>query len=192
MVTISAAGAQWQHLWCPFYQCNFSGGGSRHAFSSWSTKHTDLVCRLHRRAGPKQHPALLTFPSVFCETGFSACVEGGGPSVLQHSTPTVLDNGSVAVLWSIISARTPVAGSCRVERVALNCKPPTSSALQEWLRKQELPKVSLGHRPALLRGGSRTHLLAVLVQANSPSQIATACCVGPVASTVTSIRMTEM
>lgn len=105
---------------------------------------------------------------------------------------TVLDTGPVAVLCSTISARTPVAGSCGVEHVALNYELPTSSALQEWLCRQELPKVSLGHKPTLLHVGNRTHLLATLVQVNSPIQIATACCVGPVASMVTSIRMTDM
>lgn len=112
--------------------------------------------------------------------------------MLEHSTLTVLDTGSVAVvLWSTASTGTPRAGSCRVECVPL-CELPTSSALQEWLHRQELPKVRSGHKPALLHEGSRAHLLAALVQANSPSQIATVCCGGPVASTVTSIRMTEI
>lgn len=113
--------------------------------------------------------------------------------MLEHSTLTVLDTGSVAVvLWSIVSSGTPRAVSCRVECVPLNCELPTSSALQEWLHRQELPKVRSGDKPALLHEGSRAHLLAALVQANSPSQTATVCCGGPVASTVTSIGMTEI
>lgn len=120
------------------------------------------ACWLGLRAPPGRQapssPLLCSDFPLLCETGFLACVEGGIVSVgaiHPYSTglvlwlfsgglcplelhPTVLNTGPVAVLWSTMSAGTPMAGSCRVEHVALNCELPTFSATQEQLHRQEL------------------------------------------------------
>lgn len=91
--------------------------------------------------------------------------------MLEHSTPGCWTLALLLFSEALCFPGFPWQVRVKQSMFALDYELPTSCALQELLHRQELSKV-IGHRPALLPVGSRAHLLATLVLANSLSPIA--------------------
>lgn len=179
MVTVSAAGVQEQRLWRPFDHCSFSGGGSRHAFPSWSTQHAGRSAGSIGRQAPSNTLLCSHFP-LCSEAGFSACVGGGIISVrafhphgaghwlcgccsLKHCVCWNSTSQCWALaLWLFSGAlclpelpwQAPVEWS--VLLLIVSCLLPLLCG--SGCTGKSSPKS--GHKPALLHVGSRAHPLA--------------------------------